>query len=150
MSDVLNRDTLEYRRTVNTPEFSDPPWLEVPRGSDNEALLLSVPARYLTLSGDTLSEMDAQAKAAVDAAALEASRDALIARLQQQEDILRAFMLIVLDEFNLHAESITGVLNAIDNASNLAGIKADVAPLPDAPQRTEEQLRAAIRSRLGS
>jgi hypothetical protein len=150
MSDVLNRDTLEYRRSANTPEHVDPPWLEVPRGSANETLLLSVPTRYLVLTGDTLSEMDASAKAAVDAAALTAARDNLVERLQQQEDVLRAFMLIVLDELNAHAQAVTGILDAIDNASNLAGVKADVALIADVPQRTEQQLRTSIRNRLGT
>ena len=126
MSDVLNRDTLQYRRSVNTPDFPDPPWLEVPRDTANEALLLSVPVRYLVLTGDVLAEMDASAKAAVDAAALIVQRDSAVAQLEQQEDIIRAFMLIVLDE-----------VNTLRVAAGLA-------------ERTETQLRTAIRNRLGS
>ena len=126
MSDVLNRETLQYRRSVNTPDFPDPPWLEVPRGSANETLLRTVPTRYLVLTGDVLAEMDASAKAAVDAAALIVRRDSAVAQLEQQEDIIRAFMLIVLDE-----------VNTLRVAAGLA-------------ERTETQLRTAIRNRLGS
>ena len=126
MGNMVHRDTLAFMRSVNDPDYLDPPYLSVPPGSNNETLLRTVPARYLTLTGDTLAEMSQSEKDAVDAAALVAARDSAVAQLQQQEDILRAFMLIVLDE-----------INALRTAAGLA-------------ERTELQLRAAIRNRLGT
>ena len=150
MSDVLNRDTLQYRRSVNTPDFPDPPWLEVPRGSANETLLRTVPTRYLVLTGDTLSEMDAQAKAAVDAAAREQARDAEVAQLDDVEALVRAHMQQVNARLNTRAATINGILTAISEASNLAAMKAAVALLAPVPEFTHAQQRNNIRNRMGS
>ncbi len=108
--DALNRDTLELRRSVNDPLFLDPPWLRIEPGSGNATLLATVPRKYLKLTGDVLSELSQAEKDAVDAAALAAARDAVADALEQQEDILRAFMLIVIDEFNLLRAPVYGGL----------------------------------------
>ena len=71
MSNVLHRTTLEYRSSVNDPDFPDPPWLEVPPASANATFIASgVPSIYWKLTGDVLSEMTAPEKAVVDAAIL--------------------------------------------------------------------------------
>lgn len=48
MGNYVNRDTLEYRRSVNDPHYPDPPWLYVPPGSDNEAIILRATEERLT------------------------------------------------------------------------------------------------------
>lgn len=146
MANVLNRSTLEYRQSVNTPDYTDPPWLFNPDMSP----VAGVPHKYWKLTGDTLSEMSSGEKAAVDAAQLTAVRDAAAAQLDQQEDILRAFMLLVLDEFNAHTAKINAILTAVDNAATLAALKTAVAAIADQPTRTEAQLKAAIKAKLGT
>lgn len=150
MSDFLHRTTLEYVRSGNDPMFSDPSWLLVLRGSPSEALLLTVPRQYLVLEGDVLREMTQPEKDAVDAAALTAQRASLAASLDNVEDILRAFMLVVLDELNAHADRHNAITAAVDDASNLSQFAAAMRAIPDYPQRTAQQLRNAIRDRLGS
>lgn len=150
MSDFLHRTTLEYVRSGNDPLYGDPPWLEIPRGSPNETLLTTVPRRYLVLEGDVLREMTRPEKDAVDAAVLVAERDARAAVLDDVEDILRAFMLIVLDELNAHADRHNAITAAVDGAANLAQFAAAMQSIPDFPRRTAQQLRNSIRNRLGS
>lgn len=106
---------------------------------------------YWTITGDVVTLMSQAERDVVDAAALDAAREASVVRyIDSVEDVMRAFMLVVLDEINLHAQRVTDILNAVDNANDLAGLKAEVALIPDVPTRTEAQLRAAIRGKLGS
>ena len=126
MGNFVNRATLEDVRSVNDVDYIDPPWLFVAPGSGNETIIDTVPARYRKISGDTLSEMDAGEKAMVDTNALNDSRDRLADELDQVENILRAFMLVVIDGFNqLRAQH-------------------SLAPY------TTAQLKAAIRNKMGS
>jgi len=108
------------------------------------------PSRYWSITGDIITLMDETARAAVDAALIEAARDAVATQLDQAEDILRAFMLLVLDEFNAHADKTNAILNAIDASATLAEVKANIGAITDYPTRTAQQLRDAIRSKLGS
>ena len=126
MGNFVNRTTLARIRSGNDPDYADPPWLNVPNGSGNETLLDTVPAKYLILTGDVLSEIDGAAKAVVDAALLEASRDSAIAEVDALEGITRALAKLVLSEINLlRAEH---------------GLAA----------RTLAQLRTAMRNGMGS
>ena len=84
------------------------------------------PVKYWIITGDVVTLMDQAAMDVVDAAELEAQRDAAAAELDQVENILRAFMLIVLDELN--------ILRGNDGLAD----------------RTVAQLRNAIRGKLGS
>lgn len=95
MSDVLNRDTMAFRRSVNAPDFPDPPWLHNPDLSSVEG----VEPKYWKLTGDVVSEMLQAEKDAVDAAEMQAGKDSDKAQIDEQR-ILRAFALIVLDEVN--------------------------------------------------
>ena len=110
----------------------------------------AIPQQYRTLVGDNIVEMDASAKATVDAAALIVQRDALAAQLDQTEDVLRAFMLVVMDELNARALRWNAILDAIDGANNLVSLQSAVGAIEDYPQRTAQQLRDAVRARLGS
>ena len=84
------------------------------------------------------------------AAKLAARRDAMVAEMEELESYTRAFALAVLDEINLHAERTTAILNAIDSGANLAAVKNNIAAIPDIPQRTVAQLKAAVRNKLGT
>ena len=84
------------------------------------------PVKYWIITGDVVTLMDQAAMDVVDAAELEAQRDAAAAELDQVENILRSFMLIVLDELN--------ILRGNDGLAD----------------RTVAQLRNAIRGKLGS
>jgi len=108
------------------------------------------PSHYWIITGDDVTLMDAAARATVDAVMLEAARDEIAAQLDSAEDIVRAFMLLVLDEFNAHALKTNSILDAIDTATTLAQVKSLIAAIPDYPQRTVQQIRDAIRDKLGS
>ena len=86
----------------------------------------AIPQRYRKWLVDHVEEMTQGEKDATDAAALTAQRDAVTAQLDGQEDVLRAFMLVVLDE-----------LNTLRAQHSLAA-------------RTTAQLRNAVRAKLGS
>ena len=105
---------------------------------------------YWIITGDIVSLMTQAERDAVDAAQLTANRDSTAAQLDQLEGVFRAFALALLDELNRHSSRVTAILDAIDGANNLAGVKTAIAAIPDLPQRTVAQLKAAIRNKLGS
>lgn len=115
-----------------------------------------VPSKYWKAPADWNAvgagpvEMSAGEKAAVDAAQLNASRDAVTAEIDRVENVLRAIVLTIRDELNLHADKINAILTAIDGAATLAQVKAAILLIPDYPQRTIAQLRATVRAKLGS
>jgi len=84
------------------------------------------PSKYWVITGDVVSLADQATRDAIDAAELEANRDAVAAQLDQTEDVLRAFMLLMLDEINI--------------LRNNDGLSV----------RTAAQLKTAIRNKLGS
>jgi len=61
------------------------------------------PARYWLLTSDVFSVVDQATKDAIDTALLVASRDELANDIDRAETYLRAFALVVLDEFNDHS-----------------------------------------------
>ena len=77
-------------------------------------------------------------------------RDAIVNQIDGLEDILRAFALAVLDEFNVHSGRINAILDAIDNGSNLASVKTGIAAINDIPDRDIADLKTAIRNHIGS
>lgn len=98
---------------------------------------------------DTIkAEWELAISPAVLAAKLAARRDAIVADMEDLESYTRAFALVMLDELNLHAARTTAILNAIDAGSNLTAVKANIAAIPDVPQRTVAQLKAAVRVKL--
>lgn len=146
MAAVLNRSTLQYLASANTPDYPEPAWIINP----DMGAVVGVAQKYWKLVGDTPQPMDRAERDAIDAASLTAQRAAAVAQLQQTEDVLRAFMLIVMDEFNTHAQRVNALLTAIDNGSTLTNIKTAVAAIADIPIRIEQQLRDAILARLGT
>lgn len=69
MADVVNRTTVQYLRSVNTPDYPTGSWIINP----DLSALASVPEKYWKVVGDTVVEMTAGEKAAVDAAAIAAA-----------------------------------------------------------------------------
>jgi len=74
MANVVNRTTLEYRPSVNTPDFPTAEWLINPTGIE---LVDTVPRQHLKVVGSAIVEMSAAEKTAVDAAAATATVDAM-------------------------------------------------------------------------
>lgn len=146
MSSVLNRTTKQYLASVNTPDYPTAQWIIEP----DLSAVVGFDSRYWTITGDVVTLMSPAERAAVDASLLTAERDAVAAQLQQTENVLRAFMLTVLDELNLHALKHNAILDAIDAGANLSAVKTNILAIADYPQRTESQLRTTVRSKLGT
>lgn len=83
---------------------------------------------------------------------LERLRSQANAALDQLEDrqsmILRALVLTLVDELNLHAAKINAILTAIDSGSTLAQVKSNIAAIADYPTRTAAQVRAALKDKV--
>jgi len=113
---VLNRTTRQYLASVNTPDFPVEQWIH---GPDMTAVA-GWPSRYWTITGDVVSLMSQAERDAVDAAALGAQRDGAVAQLDQTEDVLRALVLILLDELNTLRAQATHPITSITRASTTA------------------------------
>ncbi len=72
MADVLNRTTLQFLASVNTPDFPVGSWVIDP----DMSAVANVPQKYWLLTGDVVSEMDQAAKDVVNAAAAAAQKAA--------------------------------------------------------------------------
>lgn len=147
MASLLNTSTLEILRSADETKYSAP-WQVI--SDANASAWMAIQPQYRKLNGESIEEMTVQEKAVVDASHRQAARNAAAAQLEQQEDILRAFMLIVLDEFTLHAEKVNALGQAIVQGASLAAIKTALQGLVALPVRTERQLRDAIKAKLGS
>lgn len=122
MASALNRTTKQYLSSVNTPDFPLAQWIINP----SLAAVAGFESRYWTITGDVVTLMTQGERDAVDAALVSAARDAVTAQLDATEGVLRAFMLVVLDEVNI--------------LRTQAGLAT----------RTVNQLRTAIRNKLGT
>ena len=145
MADFVNPVSLDLVASVNDMPA---PWVVCTRS--NLELWQAIPRLYRKWVVDQVMEMDAGEKASADAAALTAQRDSAAAQFNQTEDVLRAFMLLVVDELNAHAAKTNSILDAIDAATSLADLKTRVGVIANLPARTAQQLRDAIRGKLGS
>lgn len=75
--------------------------------------------------------------------------DAALGQLEdRQAMLLRALVLVLLDELNAHAAKINAVLTAIDSGSTLAQIKSNIAATADYPTRTAAQVRAVLQDKV--
>lgn len=75
-------------------------------------------------------------------------KDDIVSRLTISEDILRLILSILVDELNLHSTKFQQVLDATAAATSLADFKTRMGQISAVPQRTEAQLRTAIRNKL--
>lgn len=80
MADVLHRSTLEYRKSVNTPDFSPADWIINP----DLSAIKGVARKYWRIDGDRVVEMTAQEKAAADRAELDTSKPGKLECLRRQ------------------------------------------------------------------
>lgn len=150
MANVIHRTTLQYLESVNTPEYPEADWKHNP----DLSAVVDVERRYWKAPADWDApdagpvEMTPAEKTAQDIADLEASRDAAAEQLDQLENIQRAFMLAVLEEFNRHADVHNAITSAFDEAT-VVQIQAAIQAIPDVPQRTAAQLRDLIRAKVG-
>lgn len=71
-------------------------------------------------------------------------------RIDNTNDVLRALVLLLLDELNLHATTTDAILTAAISATNLADFKNKMGQITAIPQRTVQQLRTAILNKLGT
>lgn len=146
MATVLNRTTKQLIPSANTIDYPVESWIINP----DLSAVTGFSSKYWVIAGDVVSLMSQAERDTVDANELQAARDAVAAQMDQMENYLRAFALVMLDEINLHATRVTAILDAIDNNSTLANIRTAVALIPDVPTRTIAQLKTALRNKLGS
>lgn len=146
MASVLNRATKQYIPSANTPDYPIDDWIHDP----DLSAVIGFDSRYWVITEDVVTLMSQAERDALDATLLNAGRDEIAAQLDNVEDVLRAFMLTVLDELNLHADKINAILTAIDSGANLTAVKTNIAAIADYPQRTATQLKNAVRGKLGS
>lgn len=146
MATVLHRITKQMIPSANTIEHPVQDWIIEP----NLSAVAGFASKYWMINGDTVSLLDQAGRDAVDLAELNARRDATAATMDAAENWMRAFALVVLDEFNLHATRQRALLNAIDNNSTLANIKTAVLAINDIPDRTIANLKTGVRNKLGT
>lgn len=83
---------------------------------------------------------------------LERVRAQANATLDQLEDrqsmLLRALVLTLLDELNLHAAKMNAILTAIDSSTNYATLKSNIAAVADYPARTARQVRTTLKGKV--
>jgi hypothetical protein len=114
---------------------------------------------YYTPGGDTLSldggmltvtrSWTAWTQEEIDAAD-QARRDAIAAQLSDVDDLTRAALLVMLDEFNRHSAVHRAILAAAAAATSLADFKARMGQITGIPERTPQQLLDAAIGKLGS
>jgi hypothetical protein len=93
MATVFNRTTKQLIESANTPLYSSLDWVINP----DLSLLTNIPQKYWKVSGDSVVEMSAQEKAAVDAALLNARRDQIEAKTTDEafKAVLAALIKVV-------------------------------------------------------
>lgn len=124
MPNWVHRTVIDYLVSVPAADLPEPVanYIQDP----DLAAVAGQPIKYWKINGDLVELMTAGEQAAVDAAEQDATRDTSADRLDQVEDVLRAFALVVLDEFN--------VLRAQHSLAD----------------RTIAQLKTAVRNKLGT
>lgn len=83
MANVLHKTTLQYKRSVNTPEYLDGSWLINP----DTTIIATVPSKYWKVVGESLLEMTSGEKSTIDGLNLptvKAAAKAVIARIIKQ------------------------------------------------------------------
>lgn len=124
MPDWLHRTTKQYIGSDAEADLPEPVanYIEYPDLSS----VKGYPKKYWAITGDVISLISQTARDTLDATQLESDRDRAANKLNNNENLLRAIMLVVTEEFNiLRAEH---------------GL----------PARTLPQLKTAIRNKLGN
>tara|TARA_R110000822_G_scaffold137399_7_gene274896 strand:- start:61 stop:507 length:447 start_codon:yes stop_codon:yes gene_type:complete len=148
MADVINKTTLRFLQSVNTPEYPEPDWVVNP---DMRAVAGVSPRYWKWDTGSGRPEpMTAAEQVALDLQAVEDARDAIVAQIDRQENILRAVMSAVIGEMNNHSDKTNLILAEIAQATSLADFKTRMGTISELPQRTLAQLRTVVRNALGT
>lgn len=147
MTSVINPTTLQFLRSVNTPEYPAP-WVVNPDMSQ----VVGVDRKYWKWDavGGRPIPMTGAEQTAFDLAAIETARDSIVAQLDRQEDVLRAVMTAVINELNAASDAFNALKAAVAAANNIGSLKSGVAAIPARPTRTMAQLRNVVRNALGS
>ena len=125
MPNYLHRTTKQYLVSVSPISLLEP---EANYIIDPDlSAVVSFGSQYWIITGDVVTLMILAERDVVDADALTASRDSVMAQLDGVEDILRALAMVMLEEIN-----------------ELRDQHQQLAP------RTLAQLKTAMRNRLGS
>lgn len=95
-------------------------------------------------------DTSAPAEAERVTAAQRAQAVALLADPAREAKLLRAILLVILDEVNLHAAKINSILTAVDGAASYGAMRTAIAAIADYPPRTAAQLRTAIQGKLNA
>lgn len=145
MANVVSRTSpYKYLRSVNEPDYPETDWIWNPDLSAVEGF----PPKYWAVSGDAVSLLSQAERDAIDAAEQSDRLDAIANELTQAQSVLRAITEVLVDEFNRHAEKTNAILDAIDNANNLASLQTAIRAIADHPSRSLADLRNAARNKL--
>lgn len=123
-------------------EITDPPFDPATQiRSDRPVVTVEVDrvTEVYSVRDKTQAEFDAEKASRLSDASSE---------LDRTESILTAFALLVLDEFNAHAAALNAIRQAAADATSLADFRARMTALQPRPERTADQLKAAIRAKL--
>lgn len=77
-------------------------------------------------------------------------RDGIAARFDNSEDIVRAAVLVIMEELNRHSDVEASILAAAATATSLADFKTRMGQIAAIPARTAQDLKSAIRNKLGN
>jgi hypothetical protein len=146
MANVLNRTTKVFVASANTVDYPVQDWIIEP----DMSAVVGFPSKYWVITGDVVSLMSEAERDVLDAAALEAQRDAKAARMDNLEDELRATQMATNLGLNQTNARINDFLDAVDAATTLANLKSAVALINNLPQRTASDVKTAVRNQLGN
>jgi len=110
--------------------------------------VLGQPTKYWVITGDVISLLGQSARDAIDDAEVIAQLDGIADEIDQAQTYSKAAMEVIIDEFNKHSLRLNAVLDAIDGANNLAGVKSAIAAISDLNPRALSQLKTALRGKL--
>ena len=146
MPNWIHRSTKQKLRSVCSGELPDAiaNYIEEP----DLSAVSGQPSKYWTITGDVVTLMDQAARDVVDTAEDTTRLDSISDELDQTQSILKAFAQVLVDELNNRADTTNAILDAIDNASNLSGLKTAIGQISNTPQRTLAQLKTAVRNKL--
>jgi hypothetical protein len=108
--------------------------------------VVTIAATEVTRVWTVTDKSPAQIQAETDA-----RRDGIVAgTLDVAEDILRAVLSVIVDEFNRHSERDATVKAQTALATSLANFQTRMAAINVLPSRTLADLRTAVRQKLGT
>ena len=150
MGDYVHRATKAYYQSMSPNKLPDLPltnYIEDPDFSN----VTGYPSIYwitYPFPNDTIDLMDQAARDAVDAQILSDQRDAIIAELDNTQEIGRQSLRRVLLELNILRERDRDWQAAVANAANLSQLKDAIALLPSLDDRTFVQFKTWMRNEL--